>query len=133
MERLRGPNLVFGMTDSEMPFAGRTADHQGFDGEKAGEAFPESINCVANWASHTLGQILTDKKERLNRAHPSGLVLKNEEVIVERLGEGRPNEFVEPVILELVLKRSLPGGAITQFFQCHDGRETARGSHGLAA
>jgi hypothetical protein len=35
------------------------------------------------------------------------------------------------VILELVLKRFLPGRAITQFRQRHNGREAARGSDGL--
>src|SRR5262249_29186523 len=99
---------VFRVTYPKMTFACSTTDHQGLEREEPGKTSPNSINGVAHGTSHAFGKILPNEEERLNRAHLFLRVLKNQKVVIKGVGKSCANQFVEPVILELVLKCFMP-------------------------
>src|ERR1051326_1051158 len=114
MERFGRPRRVFGAAGAAVTLARATAHHQSLQGQKPWKFFANGIDGLAQWPRDAFGKILADEEERLDRAHSAFLIFKHEEMVFEVIGQRSADEFVEAVVLALILEGFAPGWAILE-------------------
>ena len=132
MERLGNPLCIFGSARPEVAFPGATADHQGLHGQETRKSPADAIDRLPHGAGQAFGQILPDEKERLDRSHLLPVILKNDEEIIERLGQRGADQLIKAVVLAFVAEGLTPGRAILQIRQGDDRGKTIRNPDGGA-
>ncbi len=83
MERLGRPGRVLDPDRTEMTLARRASDHERFHGQKTRKFPPHPIDRGPRRTGHPLSQVLPDEKERLDRAHPVFVILKDDEMVIK--------------------------------------------------
>src|SRR5437867_10760795 len=91
-----------------MTFAGGASHHQHAHGQKARKFFSDKIDNRTEFSGHTFDQILADEKYRLDCANISDAVFEQQVAMLKIVGQRLLDDFVEAMILALVLKRALP-------------------------